>query len=144
MTKSARILTLAGLISVVTVAPSMADWTPVISVPVDQSATINVVDAGRQFPSLVEALSFRANDTDVMCRDVTAFYRSGNTDKLWRGMLPAGHTKIIYMIPVHRDVVRIGFDCWALNKPGAVDIAADFLGRVITSTYDPMVAQTQR
>jgi len=42
---------------------------------------------------------------------------------------------------VHRDVARIGFHCWSLNKPGAVDIAADVPGNAIMSYYDPKLAQ---
>ena len=136
-----RIVTLTGFISAVAALPAMAEWVPVISVPVNQSATVDVIDASGQLPGLVEALSFRANDTDVSCQEVTVFYRNGNQDRLWRGMLPAGHTKTIHMLPVHRDVARIGFHCWSLNKPGAVDIAADVPGNAIMSYYDPKLAQ---
>jgi len=130
MMKLLRSLALAGLIPVVTATPAMAAWVSVTSVPLGQTARTDVVDASGQLPSRVEALSFRA-DTDMKCRDVTAYYRSGQSHRLWSGMLSAGRTKTIHMLPVHRDVARIGYHCWTLNKPGRLDIAANVPGRAI-------------
>ena len=127
MMKLVRLLTLCGLLPVVAATQAMAALVPVTSIPVGQSARTEIYDGSGQLPSRVEALSFRA-DTDVKCRDVTAYYRSGSRHKLWSGMLSAGRTKTIRMIPVHRDVARIGFHCWAVTTPGALEVAADIPG----------------
>ena len=128
--KSAHIVVLAGLLFAVETVPAKAIWMPVVSVRVGQSATVDVVDASRELPGQVDALSFRANDTALTCQDVTVRYRSGDQHMLWRGMLRAGRTRTIHMVPVHRDVSGIDFNCWALKKPGALDIAADIPGKM--------------
>ena len=126
---STRVLGAAGLIFAMAMVPAMAVWVPVISVPIGQAATVDVVDASRELPGRVQALSFRASDTSVMCQDVTALYRNGDQHKLWKGRLAAGRARTIYMMPMHRDVASIDLNCWALNRPGALDVTADIPGR---------------
>src|SRR5438105_1121967 len=75
MKKSARVLAFAGLLTAFASAPAFATWVPVTGVPLDSRATIDVVDASRELPTRVDALSFTARDTDVVCRDVTGFFR---------------------------------------------------------------------
>ena len=140
MTKSARALVLAGLLSAVATAPAMATWEPTISISLDRSGMVGVVDVSGEMPDFVQGLAFRATDADVMCRDVTAYFRSGDSYTLWRGFLPAGSGKLIWMMPIHRDVARIGFNCWGMAGPASLNVAAtDMTGKVITSDR-PVVA----
>src|SRR5436305_53673 len=105
MTKSARILALAGLLAAGAAGPAMATWVPLTAVALDASPTTDIVDASRELPNRVEALSITAHDSDIACRDVTAFFRDGSTEQLFRGtVLPAGKENVVHMLPVHRDV----------------------------------------
>ena len=141
MTKSARVLALAGLLTAGAVAPAMATWVPVTAVPLDSRATIDIVDASRELPTRVEALSITAHDTDVMCRNVTGFFRDGQTMELFHGVLPAGRENIIHMIPVHRDIKRVDFHCRALNGAGMIDVAANIAGRLIIVDHPAIVSE---
>src|SRR5437763_3163174 len=90
MKKSTRVLALAGLLTAGAAAPAMATWVPVTAVPLDSRPTIDVVDASRELPTRVEALSITAHNSDVACSNVTGFFRDGQTMQLFHGILPAG------------------------------------------------------
>ena len=82
-----------------------------------------------------------AHDTDVMCRNVTGFFRDGQTMELFHGVLPAGRENIIHMIPVHRDIKRVDFHCRALNGAGMIDVAANIAGRLIIVDHPAIVSE---
>jgi len=140
MKKSARVLAFAALLTAFASAPAFATWVPVTGVPLDSRATIDVVDASRELPTRVDALSFTARDTDVVCRDVTGFFRDGQTMPLFHGLLPAGRENVIHMLPVHRDIKRVDMHCRALGGPGSVDIAANIAGNIIINDVPPAAA----
>ena len=134
MIKGARAVVLAGLFSAVATAPAIAIWEPGLSFSLDRSGKVGEVDVSGEMPGFVQGLLFRAAGADVMCRDVTAYFRSGDSYSLWRGLLPAGSVKLIWMMPIHRDLARIGFNCWGMTGPGSVSVAAtDMTGSVITN-----------
>lgn len=139
MTKSARVLALAGLLTAGAAAPAMATWVPVTAVPLDSRPTIDVVDASRELPTRVEALSITAHDSDVMCSNVTGFFRDGQTMQLFHGILPAGRENVIHMMPVHRDIKRVDFHCQALNGPGTINVAANIAGHLIIVDHPAVV-----
>lgn len=140
MIKSTRALILAGLFSAVTTAPATAVWEPVLSFSLDRSGKLGEVDVSGEMPAFVQGLVFRATGADVMCRDVTAYFRSGDSYTLWRGFLSAGSEKLIWMMPIHRDLARIGVNCWGITGPGSVSVAAtDMTGSVI-ATDRPVAA----
>jgi hypothetical protein len=126
MTRRAQLLALATLFTLGAAAPAFAVWMPVTQIPLDASGSVNIVDAGATLPDRVEALSFRANNTDVVCRSVDGIFRSGMTMKLFSGVMPAGQENVIYMIPVHRDIARVDLHCRAAGGgAGDIQIAAD-------------------
>jgi len=131
MTKRARLLALTALFTLGAAAPALADWMPVSQIPLDAGRSVNIVDASAALPDRVEALSFRADNTDVVCRSVDGIFRSGMTMRLFSGVMPAGQEKVIHMIPVHRDITRIDLHCRAANGgAGDILIAANIQGPV--------------
>lgn len=126
MTRRARLLVLATLFTLGAAAPAFAVWMPVTQIPLDAIGSINMVDTRAALPDRVEALSFRADNTDVVCRSVDGIFRSGMTMKLFSGVMPAGQENVIHMIPVHRDIARVDLHCHAANGgAGDIQIAAD-------------------
>jgi hypothetical protein len=126
MQKSARLLALAALLACGTAAPALATWVPLTAVPVDSRASIDFADASPVLPNRVEAISLRAGNTDVMCSSIDAFFRSGETMRLFSGLLPMGRENVIQMLPVHRDLARIEFHCKAVNGGvGDISVAAN-------------------
>lgn len=126
MTSRARLLALAGLFTLGAAAPAFAAWMPVSQIALDGSRSTNIVDAGAALPDRVDAVSLRAESTDVVCRSVDGIFRSGTTMKLFSGVMHAGQENVIQMLPVHRDIARIDLHCRAANGGvGEVQIAAD-------------------
>jgi len=126
MTRRAHLLAFTALFTLGAAAPALADWMPITQIPLDASRSINVVDASAALPNRVEALSFRADNSDVACRSVDGIFRSGQTMKLFSGVLPMGQENVIHMLPVHRDIARIDLHCRTVNGgAGDVQIAAD-------------------
>lgn len=132
MTRRARLLALTALFSLGAAAPAFATWVPVTLVPLGANHNIDIVDAARELPNRVDALSFRADNDDVMCRSVDGYFRDGQTVQLFSGMLPMGHEDVIQMLPVHRDLARIDLHCHAAHGgAGDIQIAADVPGGVV-------------
>lgn len=126
MTRRAQLLALSTLFTLGAAAPAFAAWMPVTQIPLDANRTVNIIDTSLALPNRVEALSFRADNTDVMCRSVDGIFRSGMTMRLFSGRMPAGLEKVILMIPVHRDIARIDLHCSApIGQAGDIQIAAD-------------------
>jgi hypothetical protein len=126
MKKGAGILALATLLAATAAAPAMAVWMPVTAIPLDARRSVDVVDASRTLPDRVDAISLRADNTDVMCRSVEGYFRSGETMQLFSGFMPAGRENVIHMLPVHRDIARVDFHCHAANGGvGDIHVAAN-------------------
>lgn len=132
MTRSASVLALVAALTAGAVAPAFAAWVPVAQIPLDASRSTDIVDASRELPSRVDAISLRASNTDVVCRNIQGVFRSGVTEELFRGVLPAGHEDVIDLLPVHRDIARIDVHCRAADGGvGGLDLAADVPGGVV-------------
>jgi hypothetical protein len=131
MTRRARLLALTALFTLGAAAPVFAASMPVTQIPLDASRSINIVDASAALPHRVDAVSFRADKTDVVCRSVDGIFRSGTTMKLFSGVMPAGQENVIHMIPVHRDIARVDLHCRAAaGAVGNIVIAANIQGPV--------------
>ncbi len=141
MTKNARILAMAALLATGAAAPAAAAWMPVAAVPLGGHTSVDIVAAGNELPRRVDAIALRS-DTDVMCRNVEGFFRSGETMKLFSGFLPAGQENVIQMLPVHRDIARVQFDCHAVNgSTGGINLAANVPAPVVVGELEtPVIA----
>src|ERR1700680_1199001 len=137
MRRSPRLLALATVLCTGMTVPAMAALVSLGSVGLTDLNTADTIDLRGNLPPRVEALSLQAQDSDVMCRDVTARFRNGETMQIFRGFLTRGRDQVINMIPVHRDVDRIDFNCRSTSPAGGrIDLAADVpAGHVVIDRY---------
>jgi hypothetical protein len=78
------------------------------------------------FGGRVNRLSFRAANSDVTCRNVSATFANGRMRTIYTGTLPRGSDVVVDLPGADRAIRRIDFDCRALAPRGSrVDIAAD-------------------
>jgi hypothetical protein len=121
-----RLVVLAAVLFSSVALPALADW--------DHLGTVGftIRDRERTFGPLggsVEALNLTARDSDVVCRDVTATFGSGQTRVVFQGMLQRGREVTLDLPGRERFVRQLNFDCRSTTPGGAnVDIAAD-IGR---------------
>ena len=105
-------------------APALAPWERIGSV--EFSRRNDRETQYGNFGGSVEALALEARDSDVMCRDVTATFRNGQTQRVFRGSLQRGRVVAIDLPGRERFVSRLDFNCRSVGSPGAtVDISAD-------------------
>jgi hypothetical protein len=137
MRTSPRLLALTAVLCTGMAVPAMAALVSLGSVGLTGLNTATTIDLRGNLPPRVEALSLQAHDSDIMCRDVTARFRNGESMQIFRGFLPRGRDEVINMIPVHRDVDRVDFDCHSTSASGGrIDLAADVpAGRVVIDRY---------
>jgi len=137
MRRSPRLLALTAVLCTGMAVPAMAALVSLGSVGLTDLTSSNAIDLRSNLPPRVEALSLQARDSDVMCRDVTARFRNGESMQIFRGFLPLGQDRVINMLPVHRDVARVDFDCRSTSPTGGrIDLAADVpAGRVVIDRF---------
>ena len=131
--RSPRLVALTAVLCTGMAVPAMAALVRIGSIDLTNRNTADVIDLHGNLPPRVEALSLQARDSDVMCRDVTARFRSGDTLQIFHGFIRRGRDEIVNMLPVHRDLNRIDFDCRATDGAGGtMDVVADVTaGRVV-------------
>ena len=78
------------------------------------------------FGGRVTRLALRAQNSDVVCRDVSATFNNGRTRTIFEGTLPYRQNVIVDLPGADRAIRRINFDCRSIAPRGSrVDIAAD-------------------
>ena len=121
------LIALAAVLCTGVAVPALAAWDRIGSV--DFSYRSDRETQYGNFGGSVEALSLRARDADVTCRNVTATFGNGQTRSVFRGTLRRGRDTTLDLPGADRMVRRIDFDCRANARRGAtVDISAD-IGR---------------
>jgi hypothetical protein len=79
-----------------------------------------------RFGGRMTRLSFRAANSDVMCRDVSATFNNGRSRTIYSGTLPFNQDVVVDLPGAERRVESIYFDCRSTAPRGSrVDIAAD-------------------
>ena len=79
-----------------------------------------------RFGGRMTRLSFRAANSDVMCRDISATFNNGRTRTIYSGTLPYNQDVVVDLPGAERRIESIYFDCRANAPRGSrVDIAAD-------------------
>ena len=105
-------------------APALAPWERIGSVEFSRGNDRDTQYGN--FGGSVEALALQARDSDVMCRDVTATFRSGQRQQVFRGSLQRDRVVAIDLPGRERFVSRLDFNCRSLGRTEAtVDISAD-------------------
>jgi hypothetical protein len=103
--------------------PASAAWDRIGSV--DFTRRDNTDTQYGNFGGRVESLSLVARNADVRCRDVTATFNNGNSQQIFRGMLPRGRN-VEVTLPNGRLIRRLDFNCRVMDRDRAtVDIAAE-------------------
>jgi len=122
--RTPHLLALAAILCAGAAVPASAAWDRIGSVDFSNRNTTDVQYGN--FGGRVEALSLRARNSDVTCRDVTATFGNGNTRSVFQGFLPRGRDVTLDLPGNGRMIRRLDFNCRATNRDGArVDIAAD-------------------
>lgn len=124
--RSPRLLAMAAILFSSVAVPASAAWDRIGSV--DFSFRDNSDTQYGNFGGRVESLALIARNADVRCRNVTATFGNGQTQQVFRGLLPRGRN-IEVTLPNGRMIRRLDFDCQPMERGRAtVDIAAD-IGR---------------
>jgi hypothetical protein len=114
---------MAAILCTSAAMPALAAWDRIGSVDVSSARNNPAVEYGN-FGGRVESLALRSRGSDVFCRDVTATYGDGTTDRVFRGMLTE-NTNVTLDIP-NRLLRRLDFNCRAVDRQSArLEIAAD-------------------
>ena len=122
--KRCNLLALAAFLLTGVAAPASAAWDRIGSV--EFSRGDNRDTQYGNFGGSVEALALQARDSDVTCRNVTATFRNGQTQRIFRGSLRRGRVVAINLPGRERYVSRLDFNCRAVGRRGTtVDISAD-------------------
>ena len=122
--KTRNLLALAAFLSAGVAAPASAAWDRIGSV--EFSRGDNRDTQYGSFGGSVEKLALQARDADVTCRNVTATFRNGQKQRVFRGSLPRGRVVAIDLPGRERSVSRLDFNCRADGRGAVtVDISAD-------------------
>lgn len=122
-----RLIAIAAVLSAGVSAPALAAWDTLGSV--DFSFRNDRETQYGNFGGSIERLSLRAENSDVICRDVRATFGNGVTREIFHGDLPRGQDVVVDLPGESRMVRRLDFTCHALDPRGStVAIAAD-IGR---------------
>jgi len=125
--RNPRLLALVALLCAGAAAPAFAAWDRVGTVDFTRRDNTDVQYGN--FGGPVEALSLRATNKDVTCRDVTAVFGNGNSRNVFHGQLPRGRDITVDLPGNGRRIERLEFNCRSDGRGAAhVDIAAD-IGR---------------
>jgi hypothetical protein len=123
-----RLMALAAALSVGVAGAALAQTFPVW----DRIGSVNISNfpdqdvEHNQFGGRMTRLSFRAANSDVQCRDISATFNNGRTRTLYSGALPFNQQVTIDLPGVERRVEAVHFDCRANAPRGSrVDIMAD-------------------
>src|SRR3954470_23868918 len=122
--RTPRLMALAAVLCAGAAVPAFAAWDRIGSVDFSYRNSTDVQYGN--FGGRVEALSLRARNSDVTCRDVTAVFGNGNTRSVFHGFLPRGRDVTLDLPGNARMIQRLQFNCRSTDRDGArVDIAAD-------------------
>ena len=122
--KRCNLLALAAFLLAGVATPASAAWDRIGSV--EFSPRNNRDTQYGNFGGSVEALALQARNSDVTCRNVTATFRNGQKQRVFRGSLQRGRVVAINLPGRERFVSRLDFNCRSVGRTAAtVDISAD-------------------
>src|SRR3954470_17905478 len=122
--RTPRLMALAAVLCAGAAVPAFAAWDRIGSVDFSYRNSTDVQYGN--FGGRVEALSLRARNSDVTCRDVTAVFGNGNTRSVFHGFLPRGREVTPDLPGNARMIRRLGVHGRSTDRDGArVDIASD-------------------
>jgi hypothetical protein len=114
----------AGALSCAAAAPAFAAWDRIGSVDIAGRPGTEVQYGN--FGGPVQALSLRARESDVTCRDVTAVFGYGDSRTIFHGPLPRGRDITLDLPDEGRMIRQLQFHCRSGERDGSrIDIAAD-------------------
>ncbi len=120
----AKLLAIAAVLACGTTLPALAAWDRIGSVDIsrgrDRTAEFN------NFGGRIDELSLQARGDDVMCRDVTATFDTGERRNVFQGRLPENRDITVNLRDRGRRIRSLDFDCRTDHGDRAnVDIAAN-------------------
>lgn len=122
--KLTRMAALAAILTAGVSAPALAAWDTVGSVDIRSGRDNDVRHF--DFGGPVERLQFRADDSDIMCRSVTATFGNGRTQQIFSGRLREGRATGVDLPGTARNVTRLDFQCSAMERRGGtIKVMAD-------------------
>lgn len=120
----ARMAALAAVLTAGASMPALAAWDTIGSVDIRFRMDNDVKHF--DFGGSVEKLQFKADNSDINCRGVTATFGNGRTSQIFSGRLREGRATDVDLPGAARDITRLDFQCGASERGGGtIRVMAD-------------------